>query len=152
VHIVLAPTLNLHRSPLGGRHFECLSEEPELAGRTGAALVLGIQAHGVAATAKHYVANDSETDRLTADVRVGERVLREVYLVPFEIAVERWLAGYAPVEAEPGEAVTAVVRVPARALRHWSKADRGWRVEPGAYRVLAGPSVGKLPLTATVEV
>jgi beta-glucosidase len=98
VHIVLAPTLNLHRSPLGGRHFECLSEEPELAGRTGAALVRGIQAHGVAATAKHYVANDSETDRLTADVRVGERVLREVYLVPFEIAVEAgvWLvmAGY----------------------------------------------------------
>ncbi|MGK5643233.1 fibronectin type III-like domain-contianing protein, partial [Streptomyces sp. URMC 126] len=64
----------------------------------------------------------------------------------------RWLAGYIPVEAEPGEAVTAVVRVPARALRHWSQADRGWRVEPGAYRVLVGPSAGKLPLAATVEV
>ncbi|MEV0095860.1 glycoside hydrolase family 3 C-terminal domain-containing protein [Streptomyces sp. NPDC050738] len=88
VHIVLAPTLNLHRSPLGGRHFECLSEDPELAGRTGAALVRGIQAHGVAATAKHYVANDAETDRLTVDVRVGERALREVYLAPFEAAVE----------------------------------------------------------------
>lgn len=87
VDVLLAPTLNLHRSPLGGRHFECLSEDPELTGRIGAALVRGIQAHGVAATAKHYVANDSETDRLTVDVRVGERALREVYLAPFEAAV-----------------------------------------------------------------
>ncbi len=87
VDVVLAPTLNLHRSPLGGRHFECLSEDPELTGRIGAALIRGVQAHGVAATAKHYVANDSETDRLTVDVRVGERALREVYLAPFEAAV-----------------------------------------------------------------
>ncbi|WP_416530258.1 glycoside hydrolase family 3 C-terminal domain-containing protein [Streptomyces coelicoflavus] len=87
VDVLLAPTLNLHRSPLGGRHFECLSEDPELTGRIGAALIRGVQAHGVAATAKHYVANDSETDRLTVDVRVGERVLREVYLAPFEAAV-----------------------------------------------------------------
>ncbi|MFF3447690.1 glycoside hydrolase family 3 C-terminal domain-containing protein [Streptomyces sp. NPDC002667] len=88
VDVILAPTLNLHRSPLGGRHFECLSEDPELTGRTGAALIRGIQARGVAATAKHYVANDSETDRLTVDVRVSERALREVYLAPFEAAVE----------------------------------------------------------------
>ncbi|WP_328456215.1 glycoside hydrolase family 3 C-terminal domain-containing protein [Streptomyces sp. NBC_00386] len=98
VDVVLAPTLNLHRTPLGGRHFECFSEDPELTGRTGAALIRGIQAHGVAATAKHYVANDSETDRLTVDVRVCERVLREVYLTPFEAAVEAGvrvvMAGY----------------------------------------------------------
>ncbi|MET9904416.1 glycoside hydrolase family 3 C-terminal domain-containing protein [Streptomyces sp. NPDC006446] len=98
VDVVLAPTLNLHRTPLGGRHFECFSEDPELTGRTGAALVRGIQAHGVAATAKHYVANDSETDRLTVDVRVSERVLREVYLAPFEAAVQAGvrvvMAGY----------------------------------------------------------
>ncbi|MFB7241563.1 glycosyl hydrolase [Streptomyces populi] len=98
VDVVLAPTLNLHRTPLGGRHFECCSEDPELTGRTGAALVRGIQAHGVAATAKHYVANDSETDRLTVDVRVSERALREVYLAPFEAAVEAGvrvvMAGY----------------------------------------------------------
>ncbi|GAA1910925.1 glycoside hydrolase family 3 C-terminal domain-containing protein [Streptomyces durmitorensis] len=93
VHVVLAPTLNLHRTPLGGRHFECLAEDPELAARTGAALIRGIQAHGVAATAKHYVANDSETERLTMDVRVDERTLREVYLAPFEAAVRAgvWL-------------------------------------------------------------
>lgn len=87
VDVLLAPTLNLHRSPLGGRHFECFSEDPELTGRIGAAFIRGVQAHGVAATAKHYVANDSETDRLTVDVRVGERALREVYLAPFEAAV-----------------------------------------------------------------
>ncbi|MEW2158865.1 glycoside hydrolase family 3 C-terminal domain-containing protein [Streptomyces sp. NPDC007189] len=87
VDVVLAPTLNLHRSPLGGRHFECFSEDPELTGLIGAALIRGIQSHGVAATAKHYVANDGETDRLTVDVRVTERTLREVCLAPFEAAV-----------------------------------------------------------------
>ncbi|MEU3731502.1 glycoside hydrolase family 3 C-terminal domain-containing protein [Streptomyces sp. NPDC033538] len=102
VDVVLAPTLNLHRSPLGGRHFECFSEDPELTGRTGAALIRGIQALGVAATAKHYVGNDSETDRLTVDVRASDRALREVYLAPFEAAVEAgvWLvmAGYNAVD------------------------------------------------------
>ncbi|MET9853327.1 glycoside hydrolase family 3 C-terminal domain-containing protein [Streptomyces sp. NPDC006450] len=93
VHVVLAPTLNLHRSPLAGRHFECFSEDPLLAGRTGAALIRGVQSRGVAATAKHYVANDSETERLTVDVRLDERVLRELYLAPFEAAVQAgvWL-------------------------------------------------------------
>ncbi|MGW7193836.1 glycoside hydrolase family 3 protein, partial [Streptomyces sp. NPDC054838] len=87
VHVLLAPTLNLHRSPLAGRHFECFAEDPLLAARAGAALIRGIQSRGVAATAKHYVANDSETQRLTLDVRIGERVLRELYLAPFEAAV-----------------------------------------------------------------
>ncbi|WP_328321315.1 glycoside hydrolase family 3 C-terminal domain-containing protein [Streptomyces sp. NBC_00388] len=88
VDVLLAPTLNLHRTPLGGRHFECYSEDPLLTARTGAAVIRGVQAGGVAATAKHFVANDAETDRLTVDVRVGERALREVYLAPFEAAVE----------------------------------------------------------------
>ena len=87
VDVVLAPTLNLHRSPLGGRHFECFSEDPLLTGRTGAALIRGIQSGGVAATAKHFVGNDAETDRLTVDVRMDERTLHEVYLAPFEEAV-----------------------------------------------------------------
>ncbi|GIH79702.1 glycoside hydrolase family 3 C-terminal domain-containing protein [Planobispora longispora] len=88
VHLVLAPTLNLHRSPLGGRHFECYSEDPLLTGRVGAAYIRGVQAGGVAATAKHYVANDSETERLTLDARVDEQTLRELYMAPFEAAVE----------------------------------------------------------------
>ena len=87
VDVVLGPTVNLHRSPLGGRHFECLSEDPLLTARVGGALVRGIQAGGVAATVKHYVANESETDRFTVDVRVDERALREVYLAPFEALV-----------------------------------------------------------------
>jgi beta-glucosidase len=88
VDVVLGPTINLHRSPLGGRHFECFSEDPELSAELAAAYVRGLQDNGVAATPKHYVANDSETDRFTVDVRVDERTLRELYLAPFERAVE----------------------------------------------------------------
>ncbi|MFC8828904.1 glycoside hydrolase family 3 C-terminal domain-containing protein [Streptomyces sp. NPDC057137] len=88
VQVLLAPTLNLHRSPLGGRHFECFSEDPLLTARTGVAFVTGVQEGGVAATAKHFVANDAETDRLHVDVGVAERTLRELYLAPFEAAVD----------------------------------------------------------------
>ncbi|MBX6389152.1 MAG: glycoside hydrolase family 3 protein [Frankia sp.] len=87
VHVVLGPTVNLHRSPRGGRHFECLSEDPLLTGRLAGALVRGIQDGGVAATVKHYVGNDSETDRFTVNARIDERTLREVYLAPFESLV-----------------------------------------------------------------
>ena len=82
VDVVLAPTVNLQRSPLAGRHFEYLSEDPLLAGRLGAAYVVNLQRHGVAATAKHYVANDAETHRFSVDVRIDEQTLREVYLEP----------------------------------------------------------------------
>ncbi|WP_330343626.1 glycoside hydrolase family 3 C-terminal domain-containing protein [Streptomyces longwoodensis] len=120
VHVVLAPTLNLHRSPLGGRHFECFSEDPELTGRTGAALIRGIQSQGVAATAKHFVANDSETDRLTVDVRVPDRVLREVYLAPFERAVEAgvWLV-MAAYNSVNGTTMTASPLLAEVLKAHW---------------------------------
>ncbi|MEV0062294.1 glycoside hydrolase family 3 C-terminal domain-containing protein [Nocardia sp. NPDC050718] len=88
VYAVLGPTINLHRSPVGGRHFECFSEDPLLTGELAAAYVRAVQAHGVSACPKHYVANDSETDRFTVDVRVGARALRELYLYPFERAVD----------------------------------------------------------------
>ncbi|MEV1178881.1 glycoside hydrolase family 3 N-terminal domain-containing protein, partial [Nonomuraea sp. NPDC049784] len=88
VHVLLAPTINLHRSPLGGRHFECFSEDPYLTGEIGAAYVEGVQEGGVATTPKHFVANDFETDRFTADVRVSEKALREAYLRPFERVVQ----------------------------------------------------------------
>jgi beta-glucosidase len=87
VHVLLAPTINLHRSPRGGRHFECYSEDPWLTGVIAAGFIKGVQSQGVAATAKHFVANDSETQRMTADVQVSERALRELYLLPFEMAV-----------------------------------------------------------------
>src|SRR3954451_19168314 len=85
VDVLLAPTVNLHRTPFGGRHFECFSEDPWLTSVIGAAYVRGLQAEGVAATVKHFVANDSETERFTLDARVDERVLRELYLLPFEL-------------------------------------------------------------------
>ncbi|WP_167542531.1 glycoside hydrolase family 3 protein, partial [Streptomyces himastatinicus] len=87
VDVALGPTINLHRSPLGGRHFEAFSEDPLLTGHLAAAYVRGIQDNGVAATPKHYIANDYETDRFTASTEVSERTLREVYLLPFEKAV-----------------------------------------------------------------
>lgn len=84
VDVVLAPTINLQRTPYGGRHFEAFSEDPALTAALATAYVRGIQSQSVGATVKHYVANDSETDRFTVDVRVSERALRELYLLAFE--------------------------------------------------------------------
>src|SRR3954447_9402714 len=107
VDVLLAPTVNLHRSPFGGRHFECFSEDPWLTAVIGAAYVRGLQAEGVAGTVKHFVANDSETERFTLDARVGQRVLRELYLAPFEAIVgERPWAVMAAYNAVNGALMT----------------------------------------------
>ncbi|MEV1019003.1 glycoside hydrolase family 3 C-terminal domain-containing protein [Streptomyces sp. NPDC050264] len=87
VHVLLAPTVNLHRSPLGGRHFEAYSEDPYLTGAIGTGYVQGVQSGGVGTTVKHFVANDAETDRFTVDNLVSARALRELYLAPFETIV-----------------------------------------------------------------
>ncbi|MFJ3520087.1 beta-glucosidase [Streptomyces sp. NPDC090131] len=87
VHVLLAPTVNLHRSPLGGRHFECYSEDPYLTGAIGAGYVNGVQDGGVGTTVKHFVGNDAETDRFTVDSVIAPRPLRELYLAPFEAIV-----------------------------------------------------------------
>jgi beta-glucosidase len=87
IDVLLAPTVNLHRSPRGGRHFEAFSEDPELTARMAVAYIRGVQSQQVGACIKHLVANDQEHERQTIDVQVDERTLREVYLRPFEAAV-----------------------------------------------------------------
>ncbi len=88
VDIVLAPTVNLHRNALAGRNFECFSEDPHLTAVAAVAIIDGIQSTGVGACVKHLVANDSEFERHTISSEVTERVLRELYLLPFEAAVK----------------------------------------------------------------
>src|SRR6266571_1428004 len=87
INVLLGPTINLMRSPLGGRGFECFAEDPVLTAEIAVAYVTGVQEAGVATTVKHYVGNDSETDRWNYEARIAERVLRELYLIPFEASV-----------------------------------------------------------------
>ncbi|TFY72401.1 hypothetical protein EVG20_g640 [Dentipellis fragilis] len=84
--ILLAPTCNIQRSPLGGRAFESFSEDPHLSGILAAAYVSGLQSNGVAATIKHFVANDQEHERTAAESVMSDRALREIYLYPFMLA------------------------------------------------------------------
>lgn len=84
--VLLAPTCNIQRSPLGGRAFESFSEDPHLSGHMAAAYINGLQENGVAATIKHFVANDMEHERTAVDSVVSERALREIYLYPFMLA------------------------------------------------------------------
>mgnify|MGYP006199614293 CR=1 FL=1 len=102
VDMVLAPNVNLARSPLAGRAFEYYSEEPLLAGLLGAAWASGLQSTGTASVAKHLVCNDSETGRDYVNVTVDERTLREVYLLPFELAAESYASELLAILAESG--------------------------------------------------
>lgn len=86
-HVILGPTINMQRSPLGGRGFESIGEDPVLAGLGAAALINGIQEKGVVATIKHFVCNDQEHQRNLVDSIITQRALREVYLLPFQLAV-----------------------------------------------------------------
>ncbi|MEZ2218303.1 glycoside hydrolase family 3 C-terminal domain-containing protein [Rhizobium sp. RCC_161_2] len=87
--VLLAPTVNIHRSGLNGRNFECYSEDPALTAACAVAYIKGVQSQGVAATIKHFVANESEIERQTMSSDVDERTLREIYLPPFEEAVKK---------------------------------------------------------------
>jgi beta-glucosidase len=87
VHVVLGPTVNLHRTPLAGRNFECYSEDPLLSGRLAVAWIRGIQSQRVGCTVKHFVANDQEHERMSISAELDRRTLHELYLRPFELAV-----------------------------------------------------------------
>ncbi|KAJ2927902.1 hypothetical protein H1R20_g9210, partial [Candolleomyces eurysporus] len=101
-HVLLGPTVNTQRSPLGGRSFESFSEDPHLNGHIAASYINGLQSKGVAATIKHFVANDQEFERFSISSEVSERALREIYLKPFQIAIK---------ESNPWALMTAYNRV-----------------------------------------
>ncbi len=85
--VLLAPTVNIQRSPLSGRNFECFSEDPYLSARLAVAYITGLQQEGVGASIKHYVCNDEEFERFSISSEVRQRALREIYLLPFQAAV-----------------------------------------------------------------
>jgi beta-glucosidase len=100
--VLLAPTVNLHRTPLGGRNFECYSEDPLLTGAIATSYVQGVQSAGVGACVKHFVGNESEYHRHTMSSEIDERTLREIYLAPFEMVVR---------DAKPWSIMSAYNRV-----------------------------------------
>ncbi|KAF4954513.1 hypothetical protein FSARC_12126 [Fusarium sarcochroum] len=87
-HVLLAPTMNISRSPLGGRNFENFGEDPFLTGTMASSYIKGVQSKGVAACMKHFVANDMETRRFNMDQTIDQRTLREIYLKPFRMALD----------------------------------------------------------------
>ncbi|RSL44737.1 hypothetical protein CEP54_014556 [Fusarium duplospermum] len=97
-HCILGPTINIQRSPLGGRGFESLSEDPFLSGFSAAALIEGIQSTGVQASLKHFICNDQEHKRNATQSIVTQRALREIYMLPFQLAIKK---------AAPGSIMTA---------------------------------------------
>ena len=124
-HVILGPTINMQRSPLGGRGFESISEDPVLAGLGAAALVKGIQETGVVATIKHFVCNDQEHERNAVNTIITERALREIYLLPFQLVVR---------DANPGAFMTAYNKINGthvsenpKILRDTLRGEWGWK-------------------------
>ena len=93
VHIILAPGMNIYRSPLNGRNFEYFGEDPFLASRMAVGVIEGIQSQGVMATAKHFIANNSEYGRMDHSSDLDERTMREIYLPAFEASAKEAKVG-----------------------------------------------------------
>ncbi|GJD04392.1 glycosyl hydrolase family 3 [Colletotrichum higginsianum] len=87
VHVLLAPTICLQRSPLFGRGFEAFAEDPYLSGILGAAYINGVQERGVATSVKHYAAHDQSDNSIEDNVCMTQRTLREVHLMPFQLVM-----------------------------------------------------------------
>jgi beta-glucosidase len=88
-HILLAPTVNIHRTPTAGRNFECYSEDPLHSGEIASAYIDGLQKNGAGACIKHFVTNDQEFERFSISSEIAERPLHEIYLEPFRIAIQK---------------------------------------------------------------
>ena len=88
VDVLLGPTINIHRHPLGGRHFESFSEDPFLTGKIATNYVQGVQSKNVAACLKHFVGNDTEYERHSVSSNIDAQTLREIYLLPFEMGIK----------------------------------------------------------------
>ena len=97
-HCWLGPTINMQRSPLGGRGFESFAEDPHLSGILASEMILGCEGTGVISTVKHFICNDQEHERRAVDTVVTQRALREVYLRPFQIVAR---------DAKPGAMMTS---------------------------------------------
>ena len=98
VEVMLAPGMNIHRSPLGGRNFEYISEDPYVTGSIATAITLGCQSTGVSVSIKHFAANSQENSRFHQDTKVSPRALREIYLKGFEMVIKN---------ANPGTMMTS---------------------------------------------
>lgn len=101
-HVLLGPTINIQRSPIGGRGFESYSEDPLLSGVLAGYYCKGVQEKGIVPTLKHFVCNDQEHERMAVNAIVSERALREIYLLPFMVAIKL---------SQPGAIMTAYNQV-----------------------------------------